>query len=125
MLLSFKKDIEREDYKNLLLFLSKQCDAFLLVYINYNQDPEYNILKQKWQNILLQDRILIRHNPVWPSTNLIRCPQVPDICVYHLNDHSLSIILSATSLFDWNYPFLPEDISLSAIYKILSYQSPF
>ncbi len=111
MLLSFKKNIEGEFYNNLLLFLSKQCDAFLLVYINYDQIPEYNILKQKWQNELLQDRILIRHNPVWPSTNLIRCPQTPDICIYRLNDHSLRMILSATSLFAWNYPHLPEDIS--------------
>ena len=111
MLLSFKKDIEGENYKNLLLFLSKQCDAFLLVYINYDQIPEYDTLKQKWQNELLQDRILIRHDPVWPSTNLIRCPHVPDICVYRLNDHSLHILLSAGSLFDWNYPHLPEDLS--------------
>ena len=111
MLLSFKKDIEGENYKNLLLFLSKQCDAFLLVYINYDQIPEYDTLKQKWQNELLQDRILIRHDPVWPSTNLIRCPHVPDICVYRFNDHSLHILLSAGSLFDWNYPHLPEDLS--------------
>ncbi len=111
MLLSFKKNIEGENYKNLLLFLSKQCDAFLLVYINYDQIPEYKTLKQEWQNKLLQDRILIRHNPAWPSTNLVKCPQVPDICIYRLNDHSLRILLSAGSLFDWNYPYLPEDIS--------------
>ena len=67
--------------------------------------------KQEWQNKLLQDRILIRHNPAWPSTNLVKCPQVPDICIYRLNDHSLRILLSAGSLFDWNYPYLPEDIS--------------
>ncbi len=110
-LLSFKKDIEGESYKNLLMVLSGQCDAFLLVYLNYDQTAEYDIVKQKWQNALLQDRILIRHNPVWPSTELIRCPQVPDLCVYRLNDHSLRILLSAGSLFGWNYPDLPEDLS--------------
>ncbi len=111
MYLFFKQNIQGRYYTDLIDHCYQRCDAFLLVYINYDHDPQYCKVTRWWQQELLCDLILERHNPIWPSIELIDYRGEVTICIYRFSPHAFELIRSSKDLFSWNYPDKPEDIS--------------
>lgn len=52
-----------------------------------------------------------RHNPVWPSTEIISSPSTYNINIYRTQDIDLDLLVRPKSYFAWRYPYYPEDLS--------------
>ena len=81
------------------------------LYINYNHDAEYEADKKAWQASLADVLLKTRHNTEWPSTELRDYKGKADICIYRIGSKIRDFVSRADSLFDWNYPDKPEDLS--------------
>lgn len=71
-------------------------------------------------------RIKIRHNPVWPSTKVggtRRKSLVPDfdICVYRSCQEIKPFLLRVSRLYEWMYPYFPEDLCFFKEHKCWFY----
>jgi len=52
-----------------------------------------------------------RHNPIWPSTEIISSPSTYNINVYRTEDMAFNLLVRPKSYFSWRYPYYPEDLS--------------
>ena len=83
-----------------------------------NQETENAIDAQKFRNCCIPfvkelEPYLIkqRHNPVWPSTEIISSPSTYNINIYGTQNIDLDLLVRPKSYFAWRYPYYPEDLS--------------
>ena len=52
-----------------------------------------------------------RHNPIWPSTEILSGSSLYDINVYSTNQSVKELLLRPNSFLSWRFPYFPEDLS--------------
>lgn len=106
-----RKNISGNQYKRLIDYCLMQSDAFMFVFCNYDKIADYKETKCSFQEQLKPFLIKTRHNPLWPSTELTSCPANVDVCVYRTAPAVKEFLNTVDSVFDWDYPNRPEDLS--------------
>lgn len=95
-------------YQELLDFVEQEADSFSLVWQNFAFEPSAFILAEKLSPWLMSDY----SSSAWPRTQLIG--QKARVKTYQLNQHTVEILKTFNSVFDFIAPYYPEDI---AFYK--------
>ena len=111
MYLWFRSNLRNEKYRALMKLCINRSDAVMFVFANYDDSENYQSQKKIWQEQLADSLIKCRHNPVWPSTELAEYTGEIDVCIYRLTKTVKKYIMKTESLYAWNYPHMPEDIT--------------
>lgn len=106
---NLKSNIADDTYRKVIEHSLKQCDTFLLVV----QNPRW-FVNSAWHILGNLEPFLIRKKIAtqWPGTILFNKKVSADVYSFRLTFESATILReSATSLFAWIRPKLPEDLT--------------
>ena len=114
--ISIKNYMNETTYRKLIEFACEKSDAFMCVTIKRNYDKEY---KEKFMSNIepfLQKiepfKIKSRNDyPYWPYTIQ---PELEGkevyVCLYRICNEAKELLMEPKSLFNWRYPYYPEDL---------------
>lgn len=98
------EDITGEPYRQLINYSVEHSDAFLLVYFSYGRFSKMKSTARKMHDSLKQLKIKVRQNPTWPHTSSIDTQNTYKIVFYRSTPEAKPVLLSACTIFSWDYP---------------------
>lgn len=100
-----------EVYRKFIDYASRECDFFMLVYVNYYGDGYTKIMKE-YREALQPLQVKSRSNPFWPGTLGTYCLNTTyKVIFYRKEEKAKEILKSVDRLSAWSRPLYPQDLA--------------
>jgi len=111
LMFEFEYEPRVDVYERLIKYALKTSDAFMFVICNYGGDSlfEERILPfiKELEPLLIKNRM---NDPRWPGTEASEEIHRYKIHFYRSDPSALKTLLRPISLYNWQYPYFPEDL---------------
>lgn len=103
---------EKENYQMFVRYMSAYSNAFSLVYFRYTENERVKKSVRAIKKKLAPYKISTERKTVLPSmVTLNEFHHIYELAIYRTNFDTLDVLESAESIFDWDYPSRPMDLS--------------